>query len=50
MVKDDKEYETRGQVIMVSGCLDEQTSADAYINNTNQGALTATFLDTYKSV
>ena len=31
---------TRGKVIMISGCLDNQSSADAYLQNKNQGALT----------
>lgn len=32
---------TPGQVVCVSGCTDSTTSADAWINNTPQGALTA---------
>lgn len=31
---------TAGEVYMISGCRDEQTSADAYINNAFAGALT----------
>jgi hypothetical protein len=31
---------TAGEVFMMSGCRDEQTSADAYINNAFAGALT----------
>ena len=31
---------------MISGCRDKQTSADAYINSTFQGAMTWAFLDT----
>jgi hypothetical protein len=42
MFKDDSKTETSGQVIMISGCLDHQTSADAYISGTYQGALSAT--------
>lgn len=42
--------ETEGQVIMISGCKDSQTSADAYVNyngkNTNSGAMTFSFLNT----
>ena len=32
------------QITMLSGCRDDQTSADAYINNKHQGALTALFV------
>jgi len=35
-----KYTETSGEVYMISGCRDEQTSADAYINNAFAGALT----------
>lgn len=35
---------TMGTVICISGCQDDQTSADAYINRTFQGALTWAFL------
>jgi len=35
-----KYTETAGEVYMISGCRDEQTSADAYINNAFAGALT----------
>lgn len=35
-----KYAETAGDVYMISGCRDEQTSADAYINNAFAGALT----------
>ena len=37
---DGKYTETAGEVYMISGCRDEQTSADAYINNAFAGALT----------
>ncbi len=35
-------------IIMISGCTDKQTSADAYINNTFQGAMTHSYLDIMK--
>jgi len=40
-----KETETIGDVIMISGCKDNQTSEDAYINSMYQGAMTWSFLD-----
>jgi hypothetical protein len=43
------ESETIGNVIMISGCSDVQTSNDATINNTNQGAMTWAFLEAFKS-
>lgn len=50
MVKDGKSpKETKGQVVMISGCQDQQTSADAYISNKYQGALTAMYLKNMKS-
>ena len=41
----DKESQTNGQVFMISGCTDKQTSEDAYINNTYNGALTWSYLE-----
>lgn len=42
--------ETAGQVIMISGCMDSQTSADAYVNyngqNMGSGAMSFSFLET----
>jgi hypothetical protein len=43
------ETDTNGNVIMISGCSDIQTSVDALINNKNQGALTWAFLETFNS-
>lgn len=43
-----KENETNGNVIMISGCSDIQTSADAIINNLNQGAMTWSFLQSFE--
>jgi hypothetical protein len=38
--------DTLGQVFMISGCTDKQTSADAFINNQNTGAMTFAFIQT----
>jgi len=38
------ETDTFGNVIMISGCTDIQTSADAYLNKKYQGAMTWSFL------
>lgn len=46
--KKNKNKILRGQCIMISGCLDKQTSADAYLDNKNQGAFTNAFLSTYE--
>ena len=43
------ETDTTGNVILISGCSDIQTSADAIINYKDQGALTWAFLETFKS-
>jgi len=43
------ESETIGNVIMISGCSDEQTSNDSVINNKDQGAMTWSFLEAFKS-
>lgn len=40
--------ETKCNVVTISGCKDNQTSADAYVGNTYQGAMTAAFLNIYK--
>jgi hypothetical protein len=50
MVKFDKEKKDPlyfKDIIHISGCKDNQTSADAYINNEYQGALTSAFLDVW---
>lgn len=45
---------TKSQVIMISGCKDNQTSADAYVNylnnNINSGAMTFSFLKTIQDL
>lgn len=38
-----------GNVVLITGCLDEQTSADAVINNSPSGALTYGLLKTLKT-
>jgi len=40
--------ETSCEVVTISGCRDDQTSADAYLSNTYQGAMTASFINNYK--
>ena len=41
----EKNADTNCNVVMISGCLDKQTSADAYINKKSQGAMTWSFLE-----
>lgn len=43
-----KEIETKGDVFMISGCNDCQTSADAYINGKSNGAMTWSLLEALK--
>ncbi len=40
-----KNANTNGNVFLISGCTDEQTSEDAYINNKFNGAMTWAFLE-----
>lgn len=47
--ENENESETIGNVIMISGCNDEQTSMDSYINNKRQGAMTWAFLQAFNS-
>ena len=42
-----KTKENQCRVVMISGCKDTQTSADAYIKRKFQGAMTASFLSAY---
>jgi len=42
--ENDKQLETEGNVLMISGCTDNQTSADANINSRYQGAMTWSML------
>lgn len=41
-------YITYCNAVMISGCKDDQTSADAYIGKKYQGAMTAAFASVYK--
>jgi len=43
--ENDKVSECKGNVIMISGCMDLQTSAETLIENKAQGALTWSFID-----
>jgi len=42
--------ETIGKVYMLSGCRDNQTSADAFIQNKSQGAMTWSLLESLKTI
>lgn len=44
-----KSTECNGNVLMISGCMDEQTSSEAIINGSPQGALTSTFINAMSS-
>lgn len=44
MVQNRRVPATKGQCIMISGCQDHQTSADAYLEGKSQGAMTHSFL------
>lgn len=46
----DKNLDTPGNVIMISGCMDNQYSEDANINNKYQGAMTWSFLESLKTL
>jgi hypothetical protein len=43
--ENDKASECNGNVIMISGCMDSQTSAEAFIDNKAQGAMTWYFIE-----
>lgn len=43
--ENNKVSECQGNVIMISGCMDSQTSSEAFIENKAQGALTWSFID-----
>lgn len=42
------ETECDGNVLLISGCMDSQTSSEAVLNNLPQGALTWSFIDSIK--
>ena len=42
--------EINAPILMISGCRDNQTIADAYIEKENQGAMTASLLFTLKKL
>ena len=44
-IENKKDVECSGNVLMISGCMDNQTSSEAIINGKPQGALTATFIE-----
>lgn len=44
LMRSSKNTQTRGECIMISGCLDHQTSADAYIDSSFQGAMSSSFI------
>jgi hypothetical protein len=46
--ENNKVLETKGNVLMISGCSDYQTSSDTNINNKSTGAMTWTLLETLK--
>jgi hypothetical protein len=43
-----KDFETLGNVLMISGCTDKQTSADSVFNNIANGAMTWSLLESLK--
>lgn len=45
-IENTKNNECSGNVLMISGCKDNQTSSEAVINNEPQGVLTSTFIET----
>jgi len=46
--ENNKQLETNGHVLMISGCTDYQTSEESVFNNKNGGALTWSFLESLK--
>lgn len=48
--ENNKELETQGNVFMISGCSDYQTSADAFIEGANSGAMTWSLLESLNKI
>jgi hypothetical protein len=48
-IEHSNEDKTIGKVFMISGCNDKQSSADAIINGNASGAMTWSFLDSFKN-
>lgn len=48
--ENNKVSECNGNVIMISGCIDSQTSAEALINNKAQGAMTWSFIESINKI
>jgi hypothetical protein len=49
VIVNNNKAQPKGNVILISGCTDNQTSADAYINQNFSGAMTWAFLTCYPS-
>jgi hypothetical protein len=47
-IENNKQLETNGDVFMISGCNDYQTSTDAFIDNKANGAMTWSLLKSLK--
>ena len=48
MIDNGSTGDTKSQVFYISGCKDEQTSVETYINSKSQGAMTWAFLEAVK--
>ena len=48
-LSNERSLDAQGTVILFTGCQDQETSADAFINNQNQGAFTNCLLETLES-
>jgi hypothetical protein len=45
----ERSNDVKGNIIMLSGCQDKETSADAFIANKGQGAFTFCLIETFKN-